>query len=419
MVAGNQVASPEVIVIGAGIVGVCSALSLREQGADVLMIDRNPPGAGTSFGNAGVVSPWSCVPQAMPGLWKKIPGLLFRGDGPLAVRFGYWPRFIPWALRFLRSSEASKVRRTSVAMHALVHANIDIYRRHLAGTGHEDLLQDSWYVQAYRSSQPTPRDLGWQLREAVGAPVELVSSDELHEIEPDLARDFKGALIIKDQARVVAPGQLCEVLAAKFARMGGRFARADVRAIKPDPDGGWTISTDGDSLKSATVVLAAGAHSGVLLSPLGVGVPLEAERGYHVLFKDPGAKLNHSVMDMEGRFIASSMEMGLRAAGTAEFAGLDAPPNEKRAEVLARQTRRMLPKLLDTAPEIWMGQRPSMPDSLPCLGEIPGHPGLIAAFGHSHYGLGMAPMSGQFVAMIARGQQPNADLAPYRIDRFR
>lgn len=419
MEADSRAASPEVIVIGAGIVGVCSALSLREQGTDVLLIDRNPPGSGTSFGNAGVVSPWSCVPQAMPGLWKKIPGLLFGSNGPLSVKPSYWPRFIPWALRFLRAAEPAKVKKTSAAMHALVHPNIDLYRRHLAGTDHEELLQDSWYVQAFRTMPPSPDDLGWQLREKIGAPIELVGAADLREIEPALAPDYKGALVIKDQARIMAPGRLCEVLAAKFEKIGGRIARAEVRAIKPAPAGGWTVHNDGDTLDAATLVLAAGAHSSRLLAPLGVHVPLEAERGYHVLFKDPGVTLRHSVMDMEASFVASSMEMGLRSAGTAEFAGLDAPANQKRADALARQTRRMLPAIGDRPPEeIWMGQRPSLPDSLPCLGEIPNHRGLIAAFGHSHYGLGMAPMTGQLVAMIARHQRPNINLAPYRPDRF-
>jgi len=411
--------TPGITVIGAGIVGVCTALSLREKGANVRLIDRDPPGSATSFGNAGVVSPWSCVPQSMPGIWKKIPSLLFKSDGPVAVKLAHWPRFFPWALRFLKSGRAPKVWQTSKAMHALVGTNIEIYRRHLAGTGHEALLQDSWYVQAFRTSVPPgPDSLGWQLRDSIGAPMELVDGDELREIEPALAPDFKGALVIKDQARVTAPGRLCEVLAEKFARMGGEIVRAEVRTIKHAPEDGWFIETDQATERSAIVVLTAGAWSARLLSPLGISVPLEAERGYHVLFKNPGVTLSHSVMDMEAMFVASSMEMGLRSAGTAEFAGLDAPINKRRGDTIARHTRRMLPGLTDQEPEIWMGPRPSMPDSLPCIGEVPGHPNLLTAFGHSHYGLGMAPMTGQLVAELATGQQPNTDLAPYRIDRF-
>ena len=419
MIASQEDATPEVTIIGAGIVGVCTALSLRERGADVRLIDRDVPGSATSFGNAGVVSPWSCVPQSLPGMWKKIPSLLFDADSPIAVKPSYWPRFIPWALRFLRAGKISKVSQTSEAMHALVSPNIDIYRHHLAGTGHEDLLQDSWYVQAFRqASPPNLEDIGWRLREKIKAPVELVGAADLREIEPDLAPDFTGAVLIKDQARVMAPGRLCEVLAEKFVRMRGNIIKADVQAINPSPDGGWRIQTNEKTEQSATLIVAAGAWSARLLAPLGMSIPLEAERGYHVLFKEPGVTLNHSVMDMDAMFVASSMEIGLRSAGTAEFAGLDAPLNKRRGDTIARLTRRMLPKLTHQKPEIWMGPRPSMPDSLPCIGEVPGYPGLLVAFGHSHYGLGMAPMTGQLVASLAVGERPNTDLAPYRIGRF-
>ncbi len=410
----------DVMVIGAGIIGVCTALSLREKGAAVRLLDRNAPGTGTSYGNAGVVSPWSCVPQSLPGMWKNIPKWLLDPDGPAFIKPSHLLRFLPWGLRFLRAGRSADVQRISDAMNVLVNPNIDLYRRHLAGTGHETLLQDSWYVQAFRSATPPSLDgISWQLREKLGAPVEAVDGDQLREIEPDLAPDFTGAMLIKDQARVLAPGRLCEVLAEKFSGMGGEITQADVRKITPTPGGGWEIETADKTERSATVVLAAGAWSARLLEPLGISVPLEAERGYHVLFKDPGVTLRHSVMDMDAMFVSSSMEMGLRSAGTAEFAGLDAPLNERRAASLARHTRRMLPKLTSEQPDIWMGPRPSMPDSLPCLGDIPEHPGLIAAFGHSHYGLGMAPMTGQIAAALAMGQPPNTDLSPYRVDRFR
>lgn len=409
----------DITVIGAGIIGVCTALSLREKGADVRLIDRDAPGTATSFGNAGVVSPWSCVPQSLPGMWKNIPGWLLDPDGPAVIKPSHVLRFIPWALRFLRAGNMSKVWQTSQAMNALVSPNIEIYRRHLTGTGHEDLLRDSWYVQAFRQASPPSLDsIGWQLRQKINAPIELVDGDQLREIEPDLAPDFTGAVLIKDQARVMAPGRLCEVLAEKLVRMGGHFIRAEIEAISPHPDGGWQIQAKEKNERSATVVVAAGAWSARLLKPLGISVPLEAERGYHVLFKEPGVTLNHSVMDMEAMFVASSMEMGLRSAGTAEFAGLDAPLNKRRSDTIARHTRRMLPGLSNQEPDIWMGPRPSMPDSLPCIGEVPGHPNLLAVFGHSHYGLGMAPMTGQLVASLAVGQKPNTDLTPYRIDRF-
>ena len=408
----------DVTIVGAGIVGICCALSLQEKGKSVRLVDKDAPGQGASHGNAGVISPWSCVPQSLPGLWKKVPGWLLDPEGPVSVRPGHLPKLAPWAVRFLRAGRADRVQAISDAMAVLTRSNVDIYRRHLAGTGHEDLLRDAWYVHVYRNAAAANLDdLGWRLRAAQNAPVEVVNGDQLREIEPCLSEEYQAAILIKDQARAVAPGRLGTVLADKVRSLGGEFVQARVHRLAPG-DSGWTISCDRGDLHSAQVVAAAGAWSMKLLGPLGVQVPLEAERGYHLVFRNPGVSLSHSVMEVENKFVTSSMEMGLRSAGTAEFAGLDAPPNYARARMLARQTKRMLPDLNTDDTEEWMGVRPSLPDSLPCIDEVPGRPGLFTAFGHSHYGLGMAPMTGRIIADLVTKTQPNFDVAPYSSTRF-
>ena len=410
---------PSVTIIGAGIVGICCALSLLEKGVRVRLIDRDAPGQGASFGNAGVISPWSCVPQSMPGLWKSIPKWLLDPEGPVAIRPSYLPRAFPWALRFLSAGRLDRVRAIADAMDALVRPNVDLYRHHLSGTGHEGLLRDSWYVHVYREAASADLNgLAWQLREAHGAPVEAIDGDRLREIEPDLSEDYQAAVLIKDQARALSPGRICAVLAEKAQAMGGEVQRATVHRLTPSVDSGWRLTTDLGEIQSPQVIMAAGAWSARLLAPLGLRVPLESERGYHLLFRDPGVSLDHSIMEVDAKFVTSSMEMGLRSAGTAEFAGLDAAPDYRRAEIFKRLTKRMLPGLNIDDTEPWMGVRPSLPDSLPCLGPVPGHPGLIAAFGHSHYGLGMAPMTGRIVADLATDTPPNLDLAPYRVERF-
>ena len=408
----------DVTIVGAGIVGICCALSLQEKGKRVRLIDKDAPGQGASHGNAGVISPWSCVPQSMPGLWKKIPGMLLDPEGPVAVRPAYLPKFLPWAVRFLRAGSADRVAEISAAMAALVRPNVDIYRRHLAGTGHEHLVQDSWYVHLYRNAAAADLNgLGWRLRAAEGAPIEVVSGDELHEIEPCVSPDYKAAILVKDQARALSPGRIGAVLADKVRALGGEVLRTRVHRLERDGDG-WSLATDEGELRSAQVVTAAGAWSLGLLEPFGVRLPLVSERGYHLLFRNPGVTLANSVVDVEAKFVTSSMEMGLRSAGTAEFAAADAKPNDARARMLAKQTKRILPDLDTADTEAWMGVRPSLPDSLPCIGEVPGQPGLFAAFGHSHYGLGMAPMTGRIVADLATGTRPNLDLSPYSLKRF-
>lgn len=408
-----------VTVIGAGIVGICCALSLLEKGAKVRLLDRGEPGQGASYGNAGVISPWSCVPQSMPGLWKSIPKWLLDPEGPVAIRPRYLLKAAPWALRFLRAGRADRVRAIADAMDALNRPNVDLYRHHLAGTGHEGLLRDSWYVHAYRKAAAANlEDLAWQLRAAHGAPVEAVDGNLLREIEPDLSKDYQAAILIKDQARALSPGRIGAVLADKVRTLGGEVCQVYVRRLLPRGEGGWRLTTDGGEIEARQVVMAAGAWSARLLKPLGVRVPLEAERGYHLMFRDPGVTLSHSVAEVDAKFVTSSMEAGLRSAGTAEFAGLDAAPDYRRARILKRLTKRMMPGLNTEDTEEWMGARPSLPDSLPCIGPVPGHPGLFAAFGHSHYGLGMAPMTGRIIGDLATGASPNLDLSPYGIGRF-
>ena len=220
----------------------------------------------------------------------------------------------------------------------------------------------------------------WRLRAEQGAPLELLNGDELREVEPCVSADYKAAVLIKEQARAMAPGRIGAVLAKKARSLGAKFIKAHVHELRP-MEQGWLISTDQGEMKSPQVITAAGAWSMKLLNPLGVHMPLEAERGYHVLFRDPGVSLKNSVMDVDAKFVSSSMEMGVRSAGTAEFAGLDAQPNYRRARMLIGQTKRMLPGLNTEDTEEWMGARPSLPDSLPCIEEIPGKPGLFAAFG--------------------------------------
>lgn len=410
--------APDVTVLGAGIVGICTALSLIEKGLRVRLVDRDAPGQATSFGNAGIISPWSVVPQSMPGLWKQVPGMLLNPLGPVAVKPAYLPRLAHWGLRFMREGRKSRIPAISDAMELLNRDCVTLFRQHLAGTGREDLVRDSIYVHAFRkAASANLSDIGYVMRKEKGARLERIGAADLHDLEPDLSPDFQAAVLIHDQARALAPGEIGTVLADKFCTLGGEIQRQEVTAIRPEDDG-WSYDTAEGSCWSPKLVLAMGVWSTKLLQPLGLRIPMQAERGYHVSFQDPGIALNHSVMDMDMKFVASSMKDGLRVAGTAEFAGLDAPPNQKRLDGLIQLTRSMLPDLNENDIQTWSGQRPSLPDSLPCIGEIEGFPGLIAAFGHSHYGLMMAPKTGRIVADLVTETPANTDLSPFRANRF-
>lgn len=411
--------TPDVTVVGAGIVGICCTLSLLERGKSVRLVDKTGPMAGASYGNAGVISPWSCVPHSLPGMWRNIPGWLLDPLGPLSIRPAYLPRFLPWAIKFLRNGQPHRVAAIADGMSTLIQHNVELYRGHLAGTGQEHLLRDSSYVFAYRNREKIDLDqIGFRLRREHGATMEVIDAAELRELEPDLSPDYQGAVVIKDQARAMSPGLIGEALAEKARVAGADIHTAAVNSITPREDGSWSLETDRGALDSTAIVIAAGPWSTELLAPLGLRLPLEYERGYHLEFLDPGVTLNNSVMDVEQTFVTSSMANGVRSAGTAEFAGLDTPPNFRRAQVLKQLTKTMLPALNTGNANEWMGIRPSFPDSLPCIDTAPGFRNLYTAFGHSHYGLGMAPQTGRFVADIVSGIAPNADLTPYRVSRF-
>ncbi|GAA6208665.1 FAD-binding oxidoreductase [Cognatishimia sp. WU-CL00825] len=410
-----------VTIVGAGLVGICTAITLAERNLSVRLIDKEAPGLGASFGNAGIISPWSVLPQPLPGIWKNIPRLVFGRHRVLKPHISQWPKLIPWGLSFLRQTSVDRVQKSAQAMFHLCEPSIELYRQLLVGTGHEDLIQDAWYVHAFRN-ETTARQwdetaIDYRLRREFGADIEFASSDTLREIEPSLGTDFKAAVLIKGQARARAPGKIAQALFDKAQTMGVIFHQAEMKSLKREGDG-WKIHCKTQSFASDKIVLAAGAWSAKLLEPMGIKLPLMAERGYHVEFADPGVSLNNSVMDMDAKIVASSMADGLRVAGASEFCNIDAPADPKRADLMTRQSRVILPDLDVTKRTLWFGHRPSFPDSLPMLDEFKQQPGLFAAFGHSHYGLMMAPKSGQIVADLIEGRNSNVDLTRFASDRF-
>lgn len=411
--------SEQVTIIGAGIVGICCALSLQERGISVRLLDRGEPGQETSFGNAGVVSPWSVIPQSMPGIWKQLPAMLLDPKSALSVRPTFWPKMVPWGLRFLRNSTERKVRESSDAMELLCRPSIELYRKHLDGTGHEDLIVDSYYIHAFRKpEQANLNGLDYLIRMEKGGQLERIGNDDLHSLEPALSREFKAAVLIKGQARITSPGGTGAVLAEKVRSQGAEIVKTEVTEIARGDDGQWNLKTSSEQLRSRKIILAAGVWSANLLKPLGLTVPLVAERGYHTEFPKASTNLNHSVMDVDAKVVASSMQGGLRIAGTAEFADIDAPPDPRKQAILTEQAKAMIPDLDASDARFWMGRRPSFPDSLPAIGEVEGKPGLYSAFGHSHYGLMMAPKTGELVADLVSGRRHNIDLGKFSLARF-
>lgn len=399
-------------------VGICTALSLAERGVAVRIIDRGAPGQETSYGNAGVISPWSIIPQSLPGIWRQIPKLMFGSARPLSIHPASFPKMIGWGLQFLSRSDEKTVRKGSGAMEVLCGPSIDLYRRHLQGSGEESLIQDSAYVHVFRDAKKASLDsLDYAIRMEKGGDLELIGRDRLRLLEPAIDPSFNAAVLVKGQARATSPGRLGKVLAQKAKALGVEFVQSEIQSISRSPSG-WVAVCEDARFQSEKIVLSAGAWSPKLLEPLGYRLPLMAERGYHVEFPTPEIELNNSVMDTDAKCVASSMEGGLRFAGQAEFGPVDAPPNPRKKALLIKLAQQAFPKLNTDNPKFWMGRRPSFPDSLPAIGQIGEEPGLYANFGHSHYGLMMAPKSGEVVAELMTESRLNLDLTVYSPNRF-
>jgi D-amino-acid dehydrogenase len=413
----------DIAIIGAGIVGLASALYLQQDGHRVTLFDPSGPGEGATFGNAGCLNGSSVVPMAMPGMLRNVPRWLMDPMGPLAIRWRYLPTIAPWLLRFVRAGREERVREQARALRALLAPTLDCYVPLVKAAGAEHLLHKVGHLTVYKSEDAFAKDrAGALLREANGVEVESLSFDELRQIEPELSRDYIRGRFIGETGHVGDPHRLAQLFAEAVTRQGGQVVRQRVLGFAFDDGRVVGLRSEARTHRADRILVAAGAWSKPFAAALGDAVPLDTERGYHIVLKDPEAMPRHPVGDGAGKFMATPMEMGLRLAGTVEFAGLDAPPDWRRAEILVPQLHAMFPKLPARVPPErltrWMGFRPSLPDSLPVIGPASRHPNVVYAFGHGHVGLAGGSMTGHVVAALLGGRPPPIDMAPFRVTRF-
>ncbi|MGI9336419.1 MAG: NAD(P)/FAD-dependent oxidoreductase [Gammaproteobacteria bacterium] len=410
-----------VVVIGAGIVGVCCAIFLQRLGQRVVLVDRLDPGdeGASSFGNAGSLSWSSCVPIATPGLLPKVPGWLLSRTGPLTIRWRHLPTLWPWLWRFVRSGSVASVEAAAEALSMLHSPSLELYRELAGAAGVADLVRPCSYLHIYRRGEANRLShLEWRLRAEHGARLELLDAADLHEMEPALARDYAQAVVIKDQGLAANPSRLVLALADHFVANGGDRVQAEVRALETAGNEVRSVSTESGAINVSNVVIAAGAWSTRLTRMLGFDLPLETERGYHVSLPDAGVQISNTIMETQGKFVATPMETGLRFAGTVELASVDAPPDYRRADAILTRARSMLPGLRAERVTRWMGRRPSLPDGMPVIGPAPGYRNVYLAFGHSHTGMIGAPNTGRIVAGMVARQPMNVDSALFRADRW-
>lgn len=409
----------DVTVVGAGVIGLASALSLLRDGHKVTVLDRLPPGEGASSGNAGMIQVDSCVPIATPGVLRQVPAMLLDPEGPLVIRWRYLVRLAPWLARFAAASAPGRVEEISVALAALLDRAWDAWRPLAAAAGADGLFRPSGELYVYRGRRALEAARpAHAIRRRRGVRLEELGPAELRQLEPALAKDLAGGVFSPDCLSVADPLRLSRLFADEIRRQGGAILREEVRGVEMGPDGPAALVTGSGRRPVDRLVIAAGAFSKPLAAGLGVRLPLDTERGYHLMLPRPGVGLRVPLIVGDRRFGIVPMTEGVRLAGTAELAGLDAPPNYRRARMLGPMARKVVPELNVEGGAEWMGCRPSMPDSLPVIGAVPGCGKAVLAFGHGHLGLTMAAVTGALVADLVAGRGSAVDLAPYRPDRF-
>jgi D-amino-acid dehydrogenase len=409
----------KVTVIGAGIVGIATASYLRRDGHDVTVVTAHTPGEYCSFGNAGMLNNAGCVPQSMPGVLWKVPGYLTDPLGPLVLRWPHLPKALPWMLRFLGNANRKQAEHASKALYSLIRDTVPAYEDLVLRAHCSELVRRSGYLVAYESERSYLDDaLAWKMRRDRGVNFEDVDAGGVRELVPQLGPDYVRGVHVKDQGYVTNPERLVKALAAQFQKEGGTILQRKVLGIEASDGGVKGLVTNTGRLSVEKVVVCAGVHSGEIAAMVGESVPIEAERGYHVTYSDPGLKLPMPVHVSEAKVFVTPMEMGVRVAGQAEFSGIYTEPNYQRADVLETHMKRMFRSVRTVDSTRWMGRRPSMPDSLPVIGPSVKRPNVYYAFGHGHLGLCGGAPTGRLVADLIRGRRPAIDLSPFRIDRF-
>ena len=408
-----------VVVVGAGMVGVSTALWLQESGHEVTLVDRSAPGRATSYGNAGIFATYGCIPINAPRRLIDTPSMLLDAHGPLSIRWSYLPQFLPWALRFLSACRPGRVRATVQALGDILQRAEEGFLPLARRAGIESLLGPAGALYVYESEESWRRDRGnRKRRRAHGVDFHELDPSEVYELEPALANVVHRGVYLEDVFYLRNPHAVVDGLARAFVQWGGRLLHAEVKSIASGLPGLLEVVSSGERIAADRVVIAAGAWSTRLLGRLAEHIPLDTERGYHVMFPEAASLLNRPVAPVEGGFFMTPMEGGLRAAGTVEFAGLDAPPRPARVEALTAAARRLLPDLGEPG-ESWLGFRPTLPDALPAIGPLPSDPRILCAFGHQHLGMTLGGITGKLIAELVDGKQPpSVDLTPFRPDRF-
>ena len=407
------------VVVGAGIIGTAIAYELQKRGCSVMLIDRDAPGMGASFGNMGSIAVTEFLPLARLSTFRQIPGWLIDPQGPIRISPRYIPRLIPWFVRFFAASRPKTVRKLEAHGAVLCARALGDLQALLGDLGIAEQISNTGCLTLYANEAEFKADaerIG--MLDRFGFRYELLDGPEIRDREPAISPLISKAALLPDNRTLVDPYLLTKTLIQRFISLGGQVLQGNVTGFSRNDRITSVRLEDGGSLSADQVVLCAGAYTGRLAKMVSEPIPLETERGYSTQIMSPGIKLNHSIIWPAKAFMVSPTAGGIRVGGTVEMAGLDAAPDFRRAKITVSRAQEALPGLQVSNATERMGHRPAFPDTIPLLSPSAKTQGVYFATGHGHLGVTYAATTALLMGQLIAGEQPDVDLAPYHINRF-
>ncbi len=409
----------EVAIIGAGIQGVCNALFLQKKGIDVTLFDKDEPGCAASYGNAGHFSPYASLQLNRSDVLSDVPAMLLSSRGPLALKWNYFLKMLPWFSKYIMSCSEKKMMHTAKYMHQILDISLDAYDELFADINLEGLVEKKGIMYVWEKKGIKSRKIEIDIREKLGVKQKILNPKEVHDLEPNLKPFYDGGVFYEYARHARNPKKIIEKLFADFLKKGGKFKKTNINNINFE-DQKPILITESGKLLFDKVVIACGAFSKKLTDKLDEKIPLDTERGYHIHFKNYSNLLSRPVVWADRGFGITPMEQGLRVVGTVEFGGLENPLSKSRIKNLILNAKDMLnglPENEDHEDE-WLGFRPTLPDFLPVIGKSKNYNNVYYSFGHHHLGWTLGAISGKIVSKMIIGEKTNLDLTPYSSSRF-
>ena len=404
-------------IVGAGIQGISNALFLQKKGFEVTIFDRDEPGSPVaSYGNAGHFSPYASLSLNRTDILADVPAMLMSSTGPLALKWNYVPKMIPWFIKFILNTTKNKMMHTARNMHQILDLALPAYDELFDEINLDGLVENKGILYIWNNKDLKSRELEIKVREELGVRQQLVNTKEIHDLEPNIKPFYHGGVYYPYARHARNPKKILIKFFELFLKKGGKFEKKNIKDINFDSEKPIFV-TEEKRFTFDKVIIACGAFSKKLTDNLGEKIPLETERGYHVHFKDCDHLLNRPVIFSNRGFGISPMEQGLRVVGTVEFGGLDNPLSKSRIKNLINNAKYMLGDLPEHEDE-WLGFRPTLPDFLPVIGPSKNHKNVFYCFGHHHLGWTLGPISGKIVSGMIAKENTNLNLTPYSSLRF-